>query len=168
MKLVFDATPLIYFGQIGIINKMAELKDEKIIPASVYAEVVEKGKKKGKEDAIFVEKLVAEKLFLIRSAKNDNIEYFMKFKKARKADAETLALAKEERAIAVIDEANLRTIAEMNGIAYAGSIFILFKLYKESRIKKHEIKKHIDEMIRLGWRCSTELYATALEEIEKL
>lgn len=168
MKFVFDATLLIYFAKMSILDKVIQLKNEKIIPASVYAEVVEKGKKKGKEDAFFVEKLVLEKHFSINSAKPENIEYFMKFKKVRRADAETLAIAKEEMAMAIVDEANLRIIAEMNGIEYAGSIFILFKLYKEKLIKKHDIKKYIDEMIRLGWRCSTELYADVLEEIEKL
>lgn len=168
MKLVFDATTLIYFSRIGIIGKVTQLDAEKIIPPGVYAEVVEKGKNKGKPDAVFVEKLVADKIFLINSPGPEDVEYFRKFPRVRKADAETLALAKEKNAIAIIDESNLRTIAEAHGIKYGGSIFILFELYRKKLIVKSDIKEHLDEMIMLGWRCSTELYASILRKIEEL
>ena len=168
MKLVFDATPLIYFARINILDKVVQLKVEKIIPFEVYAEVVKKGKERGKVDAIFVEKLVAEKTFSIISPKAHNVEYFRKLPKVRKADAETLALAKEKNAMAIIDEYNLRTIAAAHGIEYAGSVFILFELNRKKLIIKNDIKKYLDEMIGLGWRCSTELYSYVLKEIEKL
>lgn len=168
MKLVFDATTLIYFSRMGILNKVAQLNAEKIVPSEVYYEVVEKGKKKGKTDATFLEKLVSERIFLIGLPKPEEVEYFRKFSRVRKADAETLALAKSENAIAVIDESNLRTIAGAHGIKYGGPIFILFELYRKKSIVKSDIRKHMDEMISLGWRCSTELYASILRKIEEL
>lgn len=168
MKLVFDATTLIYFSRMGILGKVAQINAEKIISPEVYAEVVEKGKKKGKADAAFLEKLVVEKTFSINLPEPEDTEYFRKFSRVRKADAETLALAKEMNAIAVIDESNLRIIAGAHGIKYGGSIFILFELYRKKLIVKDNIKKYLDEMILLGWRCSTELYASILKKIEEL
>ncbi|MFA4820386.1 MAG: DUF3368 domain-containing protein [Candidatus Aenigmatarchaeota archaeon] len=168
MKLVFDSTPLIYFGRISILDKITKLKDEKIIPFSVYKEVVETGLRKGKEDAYLVKSLVNQGLFSVEKGQDKIMKEFNEIRRLSMADAETLAVAKNKKAIAIIDESFLRTIAEAHGIEYAGSIFILFKLYKEKLIEKKDIKKYLDEMIRHKWRCSTELYASILEKIGEL
>lgn len=168
MKLVFDSTPLIYFGRIAILDKITKLKDKKFIPLSVYKEVVETGLKKGKEDAYLVESLVTQGLFSVEKGHGKIMKEFSEIRKLSMADAETLAVAKNKKAIAIIDESLSRTIAEARGIEHAGSIFILFKLHKEKLIEKKDIKKYLDDMIRLKWRCSTELYASVLEKIEEL
>ncbi len=168
MKLVFDSTPLIYFGRTNILDKITKLKGEKFIPLSVYKEVVETGVRKGKEDAYLVKSLVSQGLFSIEKGQDKIMKEFNEIRRLSIADAETLAVAKNKKAIAIIDESFLRTIAEAHGIEYAGSVFILFKMQKENIIKKSDIKKHLDDMIRLGWRCSTELYASVLEKIEEL
>ncbi len=169
MKFVFDSSPLIYFAKIRILDKIARLKGEKIIPHSVYAEVIEERKVKGKKDAITIGGFVNKRAFVLEKAKDKIIlQNFLKFQRLKLADAETLAIAKEKKAIAIIDDLFLRAVAETNDIDYGGSIFILFKLCEEKVIGKHEIKKYVDEMIKLGWRCSTELYAQILEEIDKL
>lgn len=166
MNFVFDSSPLIYFAKIGILDKIARLKGEKIIPHSVYTEVVEEGTMKGKKDAIIIESFVNKHAFVLEKAKGKILQNFLKFQRLKLADAETLAIAKEKKAVAIIDDLFLRAVAETNDIDYGGSIFILFKLCREKGIGKHEIKKYVDEMIKLGWRCSTELYAQILEEID--
>ena len=168
MKLVFDATLLIYFSKMKILDKVTKLKGEKIIPSGVYFEVVDRGKIKGKDDALFVEKLVSEGLFSVESPETEDVKYFLELPRVRKGDAETLALAGRKNAVAIIDESNLRTIAEANKIEHRGSIFILFEMYRQKIINKKDIRKYLDEMIRLGWRCSTELYASVLTKIGEL
>ncbi len=168
MKLVFDSTTLIYFARLKILDKLAAIKGEKTIPAYVYNEVVEEGKAKGKEDALLVESFVKKGFFKVIKADSKLLKQLSEIRNISDADAETLILAKEHKAIAIIDESYLRTIADIEGIEYRGSVFLLFRLYKENVIKKYEIKDIVDNMIKLGWRCSTELYAAILDEIEKL
>lgn len=168
MSFVFDSTVLMYFAKIKILGKLATAV-EGVIPDSVYSEVVVKGKKKGEEDALFVEKLVEEGLFKVVSAKDKSfVDTLTKIQAVSYADSETLAIAKELGAVAVIDERASRALAELHGISFHGSVFLLFLLFTKKIILKKDIKAYVDKMIERGWRCSTEFYAAILEEIDKL
>lgn len=157
-----------YFAKLEILDKLA-MAIEGIIPASVYEEVVTEGKKKGKGDALLVEKLVADCVLKVAVAKDAALlDYLSKIPVISSADSETLALARESSAVAVVDEAASRAVAELQGIRYHGSIFLLFLLFKKNIIAKKDIKVYVDLMIGFGWRCSTEFYAAILSEIEKL
>jgi predicted nucleic acid-binding protein len=168
MKLVLDSTPLIYFAKLKALDKVALLKGEKIIPKSVYSEVVEEGKARGKEDALLIEGLIKKDLFKVLKGDSKLLRHLSEIRNISDADSEVLALAKEHNAIAVIDESYSRTVAGVEGIECRGSVFLLFSLYNANIIKKDDIKKYVDDMINLGWRCSTELYASIINEVEKL
>ena len=168
MRLVFDSTTLIYFAKLRILQLLGKMKGEKIIPFFVHKEVVEKGIKKGKEDAYFIDGLIKQDVFVVEKCRNEFFKKISEIRNLSMADAETLALAKEKRSVAVIDESILRSVAQTYNVEYRELIFLLFQLYHEKAIKKIEIKKYLDEMIKLGWRCSTELYVSILQEIEKL
>ncbi len=49
--LVFDATPLIYLTKVGKLHLIGNISEKKVIPGSVFEEVVVKGKEAGKTDA---------------------------------------------------------------------------------------------------------------------
>lgn len=169
MIFIFDSTTLIYFSKIKILNIFGNLDATKIIPELVYDEVVLQGKQKGEEDALLVEKLIANGIFKVHKAKDKAfLSYLLNIPSLDEADAETLTLAKELNGTAILDETSSRNVAEIENINYHGSIYLLFLLYKQNLIAKNEIKAYVDQMIKLGWRCSTEFYATILEEIDKL
>ena len=169
MILVFDSTTLIYFSKLKMLDKLPKLRAGRVIPETVYNEVVIEGKNKGKEDALFIEKLINRNVFDVIKAKNkDFINHLLGIPSIDCADAETLALAKELSGLAIIDETPSRNIAEIENIKFHGSVFLLFLLHKEKLISKKEVKAYIDKMVKLGWRCSTEFYAAILTEIEKL
>lgn len=169
MIFIFDSTTLIYFAKIKILNKVGNLNAAKIIPESVYNEVVLQGKQKGEEDALLVEKLINSGIFKVNKAQDKTfLSYLLNIPSLSEADAETLTLAKELNGIAILDETSSRNIAEIENIDYHGSVYLLFLLYRQKLIEKQEIKAYVDQMIRLGWRCSTEFYAAILEEINNL
>ncbi|MBI2176040.1 DUF3368 domain-containing protein [Candidatus Woesearchaeota archaeon] len=168
MKFILDSTVLIYFAKLKILEKLASA-EELIIPAYVYEEVVSEGKKRGKEDALFVEKLVADGLFKMARASDEGFfGSLLKIPALSYADSETLAIAKELSAVAVVDEAASRAVAELHSIKFHGSVFLLFLLFRKKLIQKSDIKFYVDRMVELGWRCSTEFYAAILDEIRKL
>lgn len=45
--LVFDATPLIYLAKVEKLNLLWNISEKKVIPRSVFEEVVVKGKEAG-------------------------------------------------------------------------------------------------------------------------
>jgi predicted nucleic acid-binding protein len=167
--LIFDSTTLIYFSKLKILDKLANLNAKRIIPKSVYAEVVTEGKHYGKEDAFLFDILVSEGVFSVNAAKDKKfMTGLSSIPSIADADAETLALAKELKGIAILNGTASSNIAEIGKIKFHGSVFLLFILHKEKLIPKKEIKANIDGMIKLGWHCSTELYAAILGEIENM
>ena len=51
MKIVTNASPLIFLAKIDKLELLIVLFEEVIIPVQVFAEVVTKGKEKGMDDA---------------------------------------------------------------------------------------------------------------------
>ncbi len=169
MIFVFDSTPLIYLAKAGVLPKLVGLRLKLVIPRAVYEEVVVEGKRRGKQDALIVEKLVSDKAFAVADARSKGlVKRLLTNPGLSRADAETLALARELKAVAVVDESLCRSVAELEGIGFHGSVFVLFLLQKKKIISKADLKVTINSMVESGWRCSTELYAAILTEIEKV
>ena len=169
MIFVFDSTPLIYLAKAGILPKLAGLRMKLVIPKAVYEEVVVDGRRRGKQDALVVEKLVSDEAFAVADARGKElVKRLLSNPGLSKADAETLALARELKAVAVVDESLCRSVAGFEGIGFHGSVFVLFLLQKKKIISKADLKAAINSMVGSGWRCSTELYAAILTEIEKV
>lgn len=168
INLVFDSSPLIYLAKIRILGKLSKLSGDKYIPQSVYSEVM-RGKEQGREDAFLIDDLVTHRVFKVAEVTDKKfLNNLLEIPSLEYADAETLSLAKEMKGIAIVDDSRARTIAEIEGVEFRGSIFILFSLFRKKAINKNQVKEYLDKMISLGWRCSTELYAAILGEIQNL
>lgn len=165
-KIIFDSTPLIYLAKSRVLEKVAKLNTKNIIPFNVYSEVVEQGKNFGFIDALYIEKLVKNKVFEVLKFDIDPV--FSVYENLSIADSEVLSAAKQIDAIALIDESVARDIAILNNIKLGGTIYLLFVLLKNNVITKIELRRILDEIINSGWRCSTELYAEILNSLEKL
>jgi len=166
--LIFDSTPLIYLAKADILKLIREFPEKLFIPPEVYSEVVEEGKKKGEGDAFLVENLVNEGILKVKEVRKKDFQKKLKKSPLHLADIETLCLANELNGIAIIDEELGREIADIEGIKRRGSIFILFRFFKLGLIDKKKLRETVDKMLLEGWRCSVELYAVILTEIENL
>ena len=166
MILVLNSTPLIYLAKVNVLGLLERLPDEKIIPNSVYEEVVVKGKKRGAADAILIEKAVDRGIFQVRGVKNRKFfRSLARIPGLHGADAEVLALAKELNATAIVDEDKARGVADVNDVPNRGTGYLLLRLVRQGRLTKKEAKAKVDEMIKHGWRCSTEVYAEILKSV---
>ncbi len=164
MSFVFDSSSLIYFGKIMLLEKIAILEGEKIIPIAVYKEVVSRGFERDEPEAKYIDELIKKKKFIVREAIKDtgDIPFLSK------ADKEVLFLAKETRSIAVIDEIYASEIAEAHGIECHGSLYILLKLLEKKIITKKEAINFLDRMISSGFYLSADKYRDILHAIEKI
>jgi predicted nucleic acid-binding protein len=160
---VFDATPLIYMGKVNLLETVMLFPEAKYIPKSVYREVVEEGKKRGKPEAFLIEKLVKSDVIKLRTpADKRYLSSLMENPKIHKGDVDVLALAHELKGIALMDDEEARGMAEIEGIEHHGTVYLLLRMMKMELISKDETIAALNEMIRMGWRCSTELYAEIL------
>jgi len=166
--LVFDATPLIYLAKVEKLHLIRNIIEERIIPYSVFEEVVVKGKAAGKEDALIVNRLIEQGVFLVREVEETDVyRALMKNKNLSKADVEVLALAKVENGIAILDEDYARIVAEFEDINYGGIIYLIFSLLEKGVITKREVREILDAIIAKGWFCSTDLYAKILKRLKE-
>jgi len=164
--LIFDATPLIYLGKINFIQKIRHFPQNKYIPESVYEEVVVEGKKVGKPEVFLIENIIETGIIKIKApVDNQYLDHLKGNPRIHKADAEVLALASEMDGIALLDDEEARGMAEIEGIDHHGTIYLLLRMMKMGLLTEEETLDGLNEMIRKGWRCSTELYAAILKKI---
>jgi len=164
--LIFDATPLIYLGKINFIEKISYFPEEKYTPGSVYEEVVVEGKKSGKPEVFLIEKIIERKIIKIRIPTNDQyLSHLKENARIHNGDAHVLALAWELDGVALLDDEEARGMAEIEGIDHHGTIYLLLRMKKMGLLTKKETLDGVNEMLRKGWRCSTELYAQILKAI---
>jgi predicted nucleic acid-binding protein len=48
-----------------------------------------------------------------------------------------------------------------------GTIYLLLRMMKMKLLTKEEVFESLNEMIRMGWRCSTELYAEIIMTLDQ-
>ncbi|MBI2631383.1 DUF3368 domain-containing protein [Candidatus Pacearchaeota archaeon] len=168
MSYVFDSSSLIYLGKIKILDRLKFLKSDKIIPLEVYKEVVEKGFERMEYEAKIIDELIKERLFVIKKGKQEQIEAFKSISFLSKADKEILAIAREIKAIAIIDETYANSIAETFGIKCHGSIYLILLMVKNKVFRKKEAIEYINRMIQLGFYFSTEKYREVLAKINMM
>ncbi len=77
-----------------------------------------------------------------------------------------LALALKLGGIAILDDEEVRRMAEIEGIEHHGTIYLLLRMMKTGLLTTEETLNGLDEMLHTGWRCSTELYAKILKSIK--
>ncbi len=160
---VFDSTPLIYLGKVNLIEKINHFPEERYTTKSVYREVVIEGKKSGRPEVFMIEALVSSGVIQIKNPANKkHINHLAENLKIHEADIDVLALARELNGIALLDDEEARGMAEVEGIEHHGTIYLILRIRKMKLLTKEEVLVGLNEMIRLGWRCSTELYAEIL------
>lgn len=166
--IVSNSSPLIYLAKLKRLMLLKELFKEVAIPQEVYDEVVILGKEGKFTDAFAIERAVHEKwLYVEKSTLNTTYSSL-----AGEIDAGEIAailLAKQKRAsLVLIDDASARTIAHSFGLNVKGTVFVLLRAYKNKMLTKDEVRRLMAQLVAEGFRISQELYASVLEEIERI
>lgn len=166
MVLVLNSTPLIYLAKSNALTLLEALPRRKVTSETVHEEVVIEGKEKGAADAVLVEKLFDRAIVEVESVEqSDFLQSLTEIPGLHRADSEVLALAQQMKGTAIIDDERARNIADLKGIPNHGTAYILIKLKKSGRLSKEEARNTLDEMVKAGWKCSTEVYSKILEAL---
>jgi predicted nucleic acid-binding protein len=167
--LVFNSTPLIYLSKAGLSGIIENLPEEKMTSPLVRAEVVDKGKQKGVPDAFALEKLFERSVFKLGKPKDELfLSRLSQTRGLHAADAEVLALAKENGGLAVVDDEVARKTAKVYKINYVGTPYVLMRAVFEGCLSNDQAKAAVRDMVSLGWRCNVETYAQIMELIDKI
>lgn len=163
MVLVFNSSPLIYLSKVGLLELVGSLPVKRVIPEAVFNEVIVRGKEKGASDAFVVERVIEEGIIEVRTIEDMiSLRNLVKIPGLHRADAEVLSLARELSGTVVVDDEKARSVADAIEIPNHGTAYLLFRFQRIGLLSKNDVREKLDEMIRFGWRCSTEVYAEML------
>jgi len=165
ISYVFDSSSLIYLGKLKLLEKI-DNSIHKFIPEKVYKEVVEKGLERNELEAEYVNQLIEDKFFNIKSAKTNDLAKDVLLLSA--ADKEVLSLAREIKSIAIIDEIYASEIADSMGIESHGSLYIILGLIKRGKIAKKDAVKYVNRIIESGFYLSAIKYKEILDLIKRM
>ncbi len=166
---MLNSTPLIYLAKIGLIDVISKLRIESITSPSVKQEVIDRGLAMGAPEAEALSKLLDEKVVKVVAPRNTSLfKSLLSIKGLSTADAEILALAKEHKGTAIIDDKLARSVAKVYSISLGGTAHLLKLAIEENIITKDRAKRSLDEMIAQGWRCGPEDYAKILKQFDNV
>ena len=175
MKLVLNATPLIHLTRAGLERIFSLLKEagiEIFTTSAVLREVVEKGKHM--PDAGVVKALVERGVIQVAEPAEKEFLTFLReisagpLQPLHEGEAEVLALARELKAVAIVDEKAARRVGRITGIDVHGSLHLLIVLYKKGRMTKKEVIGGFKSMLKTGYRISPRDHSLIMEELERI
>lgn len=168
-KFVFDATPLIHLTKAGLSPLIVALEGEKYTVPAVFDEVVRKGKEMDYPDAASTASLVNEGVVKVKAPQRKKADAIARLHKDIHAgETEVIALAKEMRAIAVIDDRVARTVAKIEGVRVEGSYGVILRAAARGSMSKDEGEGALGGLVASGWRCDAELYAALLKSLREI
>ena len=164
---VFDATPLIYLAKVDQLAILDELDEPRLIPASVYKEVVETGIEEGYPDARRIERLVEGDVFRVVAVEETAVyKRLLENDRLSEADVSVLSCADSRGGVAVMDETYGRDVASTEGIETRGTAYLVLLLVKRDVLDSERARETIDAMLEAGWYCAPDTYAKIVRTIK--
>lgn len=172
LKIVSNASPLIFAAKISFLDHIQNLYGKVIIPQSVFDETVEKGIEKKAPNAVLIQKAVAEGWIVItplnQKAKGE-LEVLVAIPDISQGEAEAIALARQEKADwLIIDERAGTITAKTWGVKTIGLLGVVIEAMRRGLINFDDLKSYYDKLSRTEFRLRYRDYKRAIELAEKV
>ena len=168
MKVVVDATPLIYLAKINRLS-LLNYYTEIFIPGAVYNEAVEKGLEKGFFDSKVIQQVVEEKTFrVIELSKKQGQEAteLMTFANIGAGEAQAIILARNLAAEVILDDLVAHGAAKTLGLEPLWMTSFILKLYGDKTLDKKEAREVIEGLVGAGYRISGDVLIEIFKILE--
>lgn len=172
LKVVSNASPLIYAAKIGFLEAMEKLYGKILIPPAVYIEVVEEGAKKKAADSLVIKEAVTKGYLQVvqlnEGAKAEG-KVLTKTQDISLGEAEAIALAKQVKAqLLIIDERGGTVAARVWGIKTIGLLGIIIEAMYQEVITFEELKTYYRRLTETEFRLKHRDYVKTMELAEKV
>ncbi len=166
--LVFDASPLIVLAKSHQLDVLDYHSTPRVVPESVHEEVVQAGLDGGHPDAQRLASAVEDGILTVEPVPETTLRTDLAENESlSQADADVIALAAAENAVAVMDEQYGRNAAEAAGVRTRGTAYLLLDPVSSGDLSKDEGRDAIDDAVDAGWYCSTQLYKEIQRRIDE-
>ncbi len=152
MLIVKDAMVLIHLSKLTLLEKSCELFGKVLIPELVYEEAVQKGKKRGYEDAVLIEEIADDGLIEVRGVKERELIDRANDFNIQAGEAEAVALYwQEEAGFLATDDDNVREKRVILELDLISTPTIIWKLLEENEIGEDKFRESLDILREIGW-----------------
>ena len=163
-KHVFDSTPLICLAKTSLLEAALETC-EAYTTSSVMKETTENTEY---PDAITIKDSIEKGLIKIHSPDEAKIKALKRHPEIHNGEAEVLASAEELGAIAIIDDKEARSVAELYNIkTHPGTLYILFKLVTAGKLEAETAEHKLDQMVNAGLYLDPRTLIAAKNKLRK-
>jgi predicted nucleic acid-binding protein len=164
-RIVSNATPLIYLTKAHHLGLAVSLFEEILVPEAVYEEVVSKGKRLGRADALLVEKAVEAGKICVHRVKGLHPTPIP----LHPGEVEAISLAMESGIdLVLMDDARARVAAELVGLRPRGTLWLLLEGTKKSLLTFDDFLSTLDSIAQQGFYLREDLYLKVIREARRL
>lgn len=149
MTIISDASSLILLARAGLLEVLAK-KNRINLPKLVYEEVI-KGKEKGREDSMIIEKLVAERRLNIVTANKSLKNKISKMLNLKGGELEVVSFALGKNYIILTDDKKCLNAAKALKIDFINSLDVIAVLCKRGEISKKKAFECVEMLEEYGW-----------------
>lgn len=167
MKVVCNASPIIYLAKVGKLELLRSLFGEVIIPHEVHKEIVGRGKEEKFVEVLVIKKAVDRGWIKKKPARPDKklLEFALELDRG---EVEVISLSRRMAAdLVLIDDASGRKVAESFGLTARGTLYVLLMACRKGLMSKEETESCLARLLVAGFRLSPELYSRVLEELRR-
>jgi len=168
LKVVLNASPLIYLGKKRKISLLRLVFEKVLVPVEVEEEIM---KLDDSPEAMQLRDAIQEGWIEVeRPSENKKKQIAKLFGEIDEGEAAVIAVALEGHGESVIiDDAEARTAAEYFELKVHGTLYVILEAYKRNIFKsKAEVINMVNNMLRKGFYLSSEVYARFLFLLDKL
>ncbi len=158
--MVSNASPLIYLAKTGKLDLLRDLFHDIMIPNEVFKETCDT---QGAPDAILISTAVNEGWIHIVDSKITKVNLLAKNSGIDNGEAASILLAKDQRALFLIDDKMGRSVAEILGIRCIGTVGVLLIALSKHILEIVELTNILNQMIDYGFRMETKVYRRVLQ-----
>lgn len=164
MKVIINATPLIYLGKLGKLNLLTQLYSNIITTREVKNEVLTKN-----YPEYSVLKMAFDNWIMIQDANDKTVmDNLILSQQIDLGEASVIALALEQEndVLLLLDDLIARSIAKSLGIKISGTLGIILEALYSKILSTDEIKLLFDDLVtETSFRISVKLYQSITQLI---
>lgn len=149
MTIIADSSSLILLSKVSVVEIF--VKRNRVFASRLVYEEVVRGKEKGREDSMRVEKLVQERLLKIRAPEQSIKVKIEKLFNLKKGELEVISLSYKTRHTVLTDDKKGLNAAKALDINFITSLDVIAALFKRGAINRKKARDSMDGLEEHGW-----------------
>ncbi len=170
MAVISSTSPVIILAKIGRLSMIKSLYNELVISPSVKMEVVDRGKELGAKDALEIEDAIKEgwiKVAKLSKKQGEQAKELVDETKVGLGEAEALVLARDRRALVILDDKEARAIAKSWKLEYTSTVTVLYEAFFKRLMSFDELIEDLSKTAKIMW-ISTDVITEIIKRAEKV